>query len=113
MIMDHVFRDVVDIGPGVTVRRYHLTAGTGEQGAREPVDLGAVVVEVVLPGHRCPVGDEDPGERVSYRGPPGAADVQRAGRIGGDVLQVEPLPGEGIVTPVVRTRFDDDLGQLA
>ena len=113
MIWTTRVRDVVDVVPGVTVRGYRLTAGAGEQRAGEPVDLGAVVVEVVLPGHRCPVGDEDPGERVAYRGPPGAADVQRAGRIGGDELQVEPLPGEGVVAPVVRTRFDDDLRQLA
>ena len=112
MITDHAGGDVVYIRSGVSVRRYHLTAGTGEQRASEPVDLRAVVIEVVLPGHRCPVGAEDAGQRVAHGGPPGTADVQRAGRISGDVLQVEPLPGEGVVPPVFRARFDDDPSQL-
>ena len=51
--------------------------------------------------------------RVAEGGPAGVADVQRAGRVGGDELEVHGLPGEGVVVAVAVALLDDGLGEAA
>src|SRR5688572_7677481 len=60
-----------------------------DQAAREPVDLDAVVVEVVLPGDEATLGFEHARETVADGRPPGAADVDGPGRVRGDELDVD------------------------
>ena len=106
-LLEDVLDDLGDVGAAVAVLGGRLAAGAGQQGPGEPVDLGAVVVEVVLPGDLGPGELEDPAERVTHGGPAGAADVQRAGRVGGDELEVDLLAGEGVVAAVRRPGRDD------
>ena len=101
--------DLGDVGPAVPVLGGGLALRRGEQGPGEPVDLGAVVVEVVLPRDLRAGGLEQPGERVADRGPADAPDVDRAGRVGADELEVDALPGRGVV-PAVRRTGGQDLG---
>ena len=65
-----------------------------DQGLCETVDLLAVIVEVVFAHNLGAVGLQHAGHRVADGGPTGAADVNRAGRVGGDELQVERLAAE-------------------
>ena len=87
--LEHGRGDVVDVLAGVAVLGRRLTLGRGDQRTGEPVDLGAVVVEVVLPGDVRALRAEQPAERVADRGPPGATDVDGPGGVGGDELQVD------------------------
>ena len=50
-----------------------------------------MVVEVVLAGHLRTGGFEHAAERVAHRRPAGAAQVDRAGGVGGDELKVDLL----------------------
>ena len=50
--------------------------------------------------------------RVADGGPAAAADVHRAGRVGGDELQVQPLPGERVGAAVGLPRRDRPDGDL-
>jgi len=71
------------------------------------VDLGAGVVEVVLAGDLRAARGQHPAQRVADRGPPGAAQVQRAGRVGGDELEVHVAPGQLVAGAVARARGED------
>ncbi len=71
-----------------------LAAGGGEERPGVPVDLGAGVVEVVLRGDVGTIGAQESGEGVADGGPPDGADVDRAGGVGGDELEVEFLAFE-------------------
>ena len=93
--------DLPDVRAAVAVLRRRLTLRRRQQGAREPVDLHAVVVEVVLPRDLGALRGQDPGQRVADRSPAGAAQVHRPGRVGRDELQVDPLTGSA--PPVART----------
>src|SRR5690606_17410585 len=104
--------DVVDVLAAVAVLRRVLEAGTGKQGAGEPVDLGAVVVEVVLAGDVGAGGLEHPGQGVPDGRPPHPADVDRAGRVGRDELEVDPGAATGLAAAVGGPRGDDGAGQL-
>ena len=88
---DDGLRDLDDVLAAVAVLGGGLAAGARQQRPGEPVDLRAVVVEVVLPGDLGAGALEDPAQGVADRGPPGAAEVDRAGRVGGDELQVDLL----------------------
>ena len=109
----HCLRDVVDVGAAVAVLGHRPALRAGQQRAAEPVDLAAVVVEVVLPGDLGAGLGEDAPERVADGGPPDATDVQRAGRVGGDELEVDLLARERVRGPVRRTRGHDVGGDLA
>ena len=99
----HVGGDVVDVGTGVAVLRGGLSVGGGDQGVGEPVDLSAVVVEVVLAHHLAALGGQQTAQRVADGGPPGAADVDRSGGVGRDELEVNVAPGEQLGVAVGRS----------
>ncbi len=66
--------DVGDVGARVSVLGGGFALGGGDQRAGEPVDLGAVVVEVVLARDRRALGGQDPAQRVAHRGPAGSTE---------------------------------------
>ena len=90
VLAEHLGGDLGDVGPRVPVLRRRLTLRRGQQGADEAVDLRATVVEVVLAGDLCTLGGEDAAERIANGGPAGVAEVQRAGGVGRDELEVDP-----------------------
>src|SRR5699024_11804674 len=63
-------------------------------------------------GHVGGGGVEQPRDGVPQRGPAGVADVQRAGRVRRDELDVDGVPGEAVVPAVVGAGLDDGPGQL-
>ena len=75
----------------VAVLRHRLVARAGAHRRAEPLDLRAGVVEVVLADDLVAGQREQPGERVAVGGVAGAGRGQRAGRVGGDVLDVDLL----------------------
>ena len=73
-----------------------LPAGhPGRDREREALDLAAGVVDVVLAPDLVADRLEQPHEGVAVGGVAAAADVQRAGRVGGDELDQDPL-GEAV-----------------
>ena len=96
--------DVGDVAARVAVLRGGLALGGGDQRAGEPVDLGAVVVEVVLAHHVGALRGQQPAQRVADGGPAGAADVDRPGRVGRDELQVDLVAGQRVGVAVRRGR---------
>src|SRR5262252_6758776 len=99
--------DLVDVLARVAVTGRRFAVRACQQRCREPVDLPAVVVEVVLARHCGALRREDPGKRVSDRGPPGTGQGERSGRVGRDELEVDALPGERVSTPICLTGVDD------
>ena len=113
LVGGHARRDLGDVGTAVAVLGGLLAAGRGEQGDGEAVDLGAVVVEVVLAGDCGAAGGQDPGQGVADSGPAGAAQMHRAGGVGGDILEVDVLAAQGVVAPVGLAGLDDGARELA
>ena len=105
--------DLGDVLPGIAVLRRRLVPARGEQRPAEPVDLGAVVVEVVLAGDDVAGRLEQPRERVADRRPPGAGQGDRAGRVGRDELDVHLLLLARLGAAVRRAGGDDVVGDLA
>ena len=68
-LAQHRLGDLVDVGAAVAVLGHRPALGAGQQRAREPVDLAAVVVEVVLPGDLGAGQREDAAEGVTHRRP--------------------------------------------
>ena len=99
--------DVGDVAARVAVFRGGLALGGGDQRVGEPVDLGAVVVEVVLAHHVGALRGEQPAQRVADGGPAGAADVDRPGRVGRDELQVDLVAGQRVGVAVGVAGVDD------
>ncbi len=110
---EHVGDDVGDVLAAVAVLRRLVAARVGQQRAGVAVDLHAVVVEVVLPRDLGTDRRQDAAERVADRGPPHAADVDRARRVGADELEVDLLSGVEVTGAVRRTGRDDLRGQGA
>ena len=50
----------------------------------------------------APVASKQPADGVADGGPAGAAEVQRAGRVGRDELEVDLLAGEASLAPYAR-----------
>ena len=113
VVGQHPLGDVADVGAAVAVLRRRLALGRGQQRPGVPVDLGAVVVEVVLLADGRALRGQDPGQGVADRGPARAAQVQRPGRVGRDELEVEPLAGQQVGVPVRRAGGHDRPGQLS
>ena len=77
--------------------------------ARQHVDLGAVIVDVILARDRETHLGEQARERVAeYRAAP-VPDVQRPGRIGRAVLDVDPPAAAQIHRPVIAPGRERDL----
>ncbi|KAF0964265.1 hypothetical protein MLGJGCBP_02586 [Rhodococcus sp. T7] len=103
----HVGGDVGDVGARISVLRGGLALGGGDQRTGEPVDLGAVVVEVVLTCDRCTLGGQDPAQRVAHGGPAGSTEVDGAGGVRGDELEIDLLAVERVAGPERGTSLED------
>ena len=67
------------------------------------------VVDVVLTCHVCPGGIEQIGQSAAYNGPPGVADVKRAGRVDTDELDLDLLAGLRVRVPELFSGCADRL----
>ena len=105
--------DVVDVGAGVAILGGRIALGGSQQRRRETIDLRAVVVEVVLAGHLGARELEDARQRVTDGGPSGAAEVDRAGRVGRDELQVDPVASLRVAATIGRPSLDDRPRELS
>ncbi len=112
-VREHPGRDLVDVGAAVAPLGKSAPLGPRQQRPGEPVDLRAVVVEVVLAGHLRAGRLEDAGEAVADGRPAGPAEMDRAGRVRGDELEVDPVAETDLAAPVSRAGFDDGARQLA
>ena len=104
--VDDALGDLVDVGALVAVDRGFLAVGRGDERLGEAVDLLAVVVEVVFAHHLGAVGLKHAGHGIADGRPAGAADVDRAGRIGGYEFEVQGLAGQVVVLAVVAAGFE-------
>ena len=102
-LIDDATCDLIDISALVTVDRGFLTVGGRDQRLGETVDLLAVIVEIVFAHHLGAVRLKHAGHGVADRGPTGAADMDRTGRIGGHEFKIQGLAGKMVVLAVVRT----------
>ena len=84
----------------VAVLRGRLALAARRDGGAEVVHLVAGVVDVELADQVRRRTREHAGDRVAEGGPAGVADVQRAGRVRGDELEVDRLAGESVVAAV-------------
>ena len=103
----HSRRNFADVEAAVAVFRRGLARVAGDQAAREAVDLRPVVVEVVLAGDDAALRLEDACEAVSDGGPTNAADVDRAGGVRRDELEVDGHPVIEIAAAVLFGLGDD------
>ncbi len=100
-------REFDQVGPLVAVVGGFATLVPREQGRTERVELAARVVQVVLAVHLGTLGGEDVREGVTHRDPTASARVERPGRVRGDELEVDPLPGQvTAATPLVAEPDD-------
>ena len=76
--------------------------------AREQVDLGAAVVDVVLAGHPPAELREQVGERVAEHRAAAVADVERPGRIGRAELDIDASAAAEIGCPIAAAGIEDD-----
>ncbi len=109
-------RDLGDVVALVAVLRWLLAARAGLQRRAEQLDLVAEVVDVVLAVDPVAVEGQQVGQRRPERRPAGPADVDRAGRVVGDELQVDRLGGllgAGRATPGVVLARGQHVGQRA
>ena len=111
-IVRHGRGQVGDVGPLVSVLGDWLALADGQDRGTEVVDLPARVIEVVLAGDLLPADLEDPAEQVADERPARVTDRQRAGRVGGHELHVDPpwtdrgdpAPGRGLLVDAVDDR---------
>ncbi len=75
-------------------------------GLGQLIDLRAGIVDVVLARDRISGEGEQIGQRVTEHGPAAVADVHGAGRIGGDILDIDRLATSEVAAAVVRPRRD-------
>ena len=86
-------REALHEGAAVAALGHGLALGPGEHAAAERADLPAGVVDVVLAGDLVAAALQQPAERVAVGGEPAVADVDRAGGVGRDELDLHPLAG--------------------
>ena len=99
--------DIGDVIAGVPVLGSFLALGRGDERADKPVDLRAMVVEVVLAGDLGALAGQQAAQRVADRSPPGASDVNRPRRVGRDELQVDGVRALRVGIAVVLARVQD------
>ncbi len=87
----HLGGNVFDVVAGIAVVGRRLALRRRDQRVGEPIDLGAVVVEVVLTDDVGALRRQQPAQRVADGGPAGAADMDGSGGVGRDELQVDVL----------------------
>ena len=104
--------NVHNVRASVAVLGGLLTAGGGNQGTHEAVNLGAVVVEVVLAHHVSALSLQHAGERIAHGGPAGTTQVDGAGGVRGNELKVNGLAGELVAAAVCFTSLNDGGGKL-
>ena len=111
-LLQNLGSDIGNVITRVAVLRCGLALGRGDQRPGEPVDLGSVVVEVVLPDHPGALAAQQPAQCVADRRPAGAADVDGTGGVRGDEFEVDVLAREVVGVAVAGTRghhvVDDD-----
>ena len=104
-VVGHLRRPVGDVLALVAVLRHRL--GPPCRAARESANsshLPAPVVDVVLPVDLVAAPLEDAAQGVAVGRPPAAAGVERAGGVGADELDVDPLAAAQVVAGVARRR---------
>src|SRR5262249_23617229 len=78
-----------------------------ERRARERVDLRAGIVDVVFPRDLEGGEGQRSGERVPEHRAGAMADVQRSGRVGRDVFDVDRDVSADVAAPIIRTGCQD------
>jgi len=104
--------NVNNVRASVAVLGGLLTAGSGNQGAHETVNLGAMVVEVVFTHDVSALSLKDAGKRIADGSPAGATQVDGAGGVRGDELKVNGLAGELVAAAVCFASLNDGGGKL-
>jgi hypothetical protein len=87
-------RHVDEILTAISIRRRLLALVTREQRVAEDRELVAGVVEVVLAVYLRALRREQVRDRIAHRDPTTASGVQRTRGVGGNELEIDPLPGE-------------------
>ena len=98
--IDDALRDFIDIGTLVAVDRGLFAVGGRHEGFGETVNLLAMVIEVVFAHDLGAIGFEHAGHGVADGGPASAADMDGAGRVGGDEFEIQGLTAEMVVLAV-------------
>ena len=106
-LLQNLRGDVGDVGARVAVVGDGFALGRGDQRADEPVDLGAVVVEIVFAQYVGALRRQQPAQRVADGGPAGTPDVDGSGRVGRDEFQVDLVPGQCVGVAEVVAGVDD------
>ena len=75
----------------------------GHEGLTELVHLGAAVVDVELGAHLGAGRAQDAGERIADGCPAGVPEMEWAGRVGADELEVDAMACACVVRAVGRT----------
>ena len=75
-----------------------------ERRAGQDIDLGARIVDVILPGHRVTREGQEVGQGIPEHGAPAVADMKRSGRIGRHILDVDRRPGRTDSVPAAAER---------
>ena len=99
---NHAARDLVDVGALVAVDGRGFAVGGGDERLGEAVDLLAVVVEIVFAHDFGAVRLKYAGHRITDGRPTRAADVDRAGRVGGNEFEIECFAAQVLVPAEVR-----------
>lgn len=87
-------------------------AGCGSQyGRTEPIHLDATVVDVELRGNVSTGSMQYASQGVTHGGPAGVTQVQWAGGVGRDELDIDPLAGQHGEPPVILALLHDGRGQ--
>ena len=113
LLRNDFYCEVEDVAALVAVLRDRLTMRSRHDRGTELVHLDAPVVDVELLGDRGSCRREHPGEGIAHCSPTGMAQVEGAGRVRGDELDVHGPAGEGIAVPEHLASLDDAPGHLA
>ena len=113
LALEHAGGEVGDVAARVAALRRRLALDRGEDGQAEVVHLVAGVVDVVLVGDVGAGSAQHPADRVAEGRPAGVADVQRAGGVRRDELEVDGGTGERGAVPVGGAGLDDGLRERA